>query len=210
MRNAVLIGIAGGSGSGKTSVARALKANQGANAVIIEQDSYYKHQVHLSFEERCLQNYDHPNAFDFELLFQQLNVLLDGKAIEKPIYNFSTHLREHNTERIEPHPIIVLEGILVLENKMIRDLMDIKVYVDTDADVRVLRRLKRDIRERGRSLDSVVMQYLGTVKPMHNAFIEPSKQFADIIIPEGGENQVAIDILNSKLALMINHLESFI
>ncbi len=205
MKQAVLIGIGGGSGSGKTTIAHALQKNQGSNLLIIEQDSYYKNHPALSYAERCLLNYDHPNAFDSELLFQQLSMLVNGQAIEKPVYNFNLHLREKFTERLEPHPIVVLEGILVLENPKIRELMDIKVFVDTDDDVRVLRRLKRDIRERGRTLDSVIMQYLGTVKPMHHTFTEPTKKFADIIIPEGGENQVAIDILNSKLELIVRN-----
>ncbi|QOR35707.1 uridine kinase [Clostridium sp. 'deep sea'] len=207
MKHSVLIGITGGSGSGKTSISKALQNVQGSNLVIIEQDSYYKDSSHMSYEERCLLNYDHPKAFDNDLLFEQLTDLLNGKPIEKPVYNFSTHLRETFTETIEPHPIVVLEGILVLEDPRIRELMDIKVFVDTDDDVRVLRRLKRDIRERGRTLDSVIIQYLGSVKPMHHAFTEPTKRYADIIIPEGGENQVAIDILNSKLELICrNHL----
>ena len=203
----ILIGIAGGSGSGKTSVAHALGSNQGSNLVILEQDAYYKHRSDLTFDERSKLNYDHPDAFDHALLLEHLQQLLSGHPIEKPIYNFSTHLREDATERVEPHHIIVLEGILTLVDPTIRELMDIKIYVDTDDDVRVLRRLKRDIRDRGRSLDSVITQYLGTVKPMHHAFIEPSKRYADIIIPEGGKNQVAIDILNSKLNQVITKID---
>jgi|SRR6056297_3069197 len=199
MSKSVLIGIAGGSGSGKTTVAKALKDRQKDKILIIEQDAYYKNRDDLSYEDRCLVNYDHPNAFDTDLLCKHLKRLIDGESINKPIYDFSVHLRKDQTEKVSSCPIIILEGILVLESKRLRDLMDIKVYVDTDADVRVLRRLKRDIRERGRTLESVINQYLTTVMPMHNAFVEPSKRYADIIIPEGGKNMVAIDILNSKL-----------
>ncbi len=199
MSKSILIGIAGGSGSGKTTVARALKEKQKDNILIIEQDAYYKNRDDLSYEDRCLLNYDHPNAFDTDLLCEHLERLINGKSIEKPIYDFSVHLRKDETKKVSSFPTIILEGILVLESKRLRDLMDIKVYVDTDADVRVLRRLKRDIRERGRTLESVISQYLSTVMPMHNAFVEPSKRYADIIIPEGGKNMVAIDILNSKL-----------
>ncbi|MFP4456253.1 MAG: uridine kinase [Clostridia bacterium] len=199
MGRAILIGIAGGSGSGKTTVAKALKKKQKDNILIIEQDAYYKNRQDLSYEERCLLNYDHPNAFDTELLCEHLIALINGESINKPIYDFSVHLRKEETIKVSPCPIIILEGILVLESETLRDLMDIKVYVDTDADVRVLRRLKRDIRERGRTLESVINQYLTTVMPMHNAFVEPSKRYADIIIPEGGKNMVAIDILNSRL-----------
>ena len=199
-----IICLVGESGSGKTTVARALKKHQKENITIIEQDAYYKNREDLTYEERCLLNYDHPNAFDTELLCEHLKKLIEGKAIEKPIYDFSRHLRKKETISVKPCPLIILEGILILENKKLRDLMDIKVYVDTDADVRVLRRLRRDIRDRGRTLESVINQYLTTVMPMHNAFVEPSKRYADIIIPEGGKNLVAIDILNSKLDLLRN------
>ncbi len=205
MSRPILIGIAGGSGSGKTTVAKALKKKQKDNILIIEQDAYYRNREDLSYKERCLLNYDHPNAFDTDLLCKHLVKLLNGNEIDKPIYDFSIHLRKNETKKIKSCPIIILEGILVLESKRLRDLMDIKVYVDTDADVRVLRRLKRDINERGRTLESVINQYLSTVMPMHNAFVEPSKRYADIIIPEGGKNIVAIDILNSKL----NNVKSF-
>jgi uridine kinase len=205
MDRPILIGIAGGSGSGKTTVAKALKKKQKDNILIIEQDAYYRNREDLTYKERCLLNYDHPNAFDTDLLCTHLKMLLSGQSIEKPIYDFSVHLRKDETTKVNPCPIIILEGILVLESEILRDLMDIKVYVDTDADVRVLRRLKRDINERGRTLESVINQYLNTVMPMHNAFVEPSKRYADIIIPEGGQNIVAIDILNSKL----NNVKTF-
>jgi uridine kinase len=205
MNRPILIGIAGGSGSGKTTVAKALKKKQKDNILIIEQDAYYRNREDLTYKERCLLNYDHPNAFDTDLLCTHLKMLLSGQSIEKPIYDFSVHLRKDETTKVNPCPIIILEGILVLESEILRDLMDIKVYVDTDADVRVLRRLKRDINERGRTLESVINQYLNTVMPMHNAFVEPSKRYADIIIPEGGQNIVAIDILNSKL----NNVKTF-
>lgn len=200
----VFIGIAGGSGSGKTTVCQALLESQGPeHLTIIEQDSYYKDLSHLSFEERQLINFDHPFAFDNDLLYQHLQQLLNGQPIEKPVYNFTTHTREPYTECVAPNDIIVLEGILVLDDERIRELMDIKVYVDTDADVRILRRLTRDINERGRTLESVIRQYLTSVRPMHLQFVEPSKRYADIIIPEGGHNTVAIDLLNSKLKTII-------
>lgn len=204
MNSPILIGIAGGSGSGKTTVAYALKKRQKEKILIIEQDAYYKSRDDLNYEERCMLNYDHPSAFDTDLLCEHLTVLLSGCSIEKPIYDFGVHLRKEKTIKVMPCPIIILEGILVLESKRLRDLMDIKIYVDTDSDVRVLRRLKRDMRERDRTLESVIKQYLATVMPMHNAYVEPSKRHADIIIPEGGKNLVAIDILNSRLNLIKN------
>lgn len=200
MQRPVLIGIAGGTGSGKTSVARELtRSIPPENIVLIEQDNYYKDQTHLTMEQRILTNYDHPHAFDTDLLYDHLKVLLGGQAIEKPIYNFSEHNRALHTETVEPKQVIILEGILVLEDERLRDLMDIKIFVDTDADVRIIRRLLRDIKERGRTIESVIEQYMGIVRPMHMQFIEPSKKYADLIVPEGGKNQVAIDILTAKV-----------
>lgn len=201
MGNAVLIGVAGGSGSGKTTIARELYLQfQNDSVTMIEQDSYYKDQSHLSVEERALTNYDHPFAFDNDLLLQHLQELLQGKAIEKPIYDFKVHNRKQETILVEPKDVIILEGMLILEDERIRDLMDIKVFVDTDADVRIVRRIVRDIEERGRSLDSVVNQYLNVVRPMHLQFIEPTKRYADVIIPEGGYNRVALDLLSTKIS----------
>ena len=196
----VFIGIGGGTGSGKTTVARAIfQRLKGESLVIIEQDSYYRDLSHLPFEERVKVNFDHPLAFDTELLLAHLDALAARRPVAKPVYDFKTHTRTAATMNVEPHDVIILEGILVLEDERIRDRLDIKLYVDTDADVRILRRLMRDIKERGRSLEAVIEQYLTVVRPMHLQFAEPSKRYADIIIPEGGENQVAIDIIASKI-----------
>lgn len=200
MKKPILIGITGGSGSGKTTIANEIFKSFGSeNIAMIQQDAYYKDQSHLSMEDREKTNYDHPKAFDNELLVKHLKELSKGHAIEKPIYDFTIHNRAKETVRVEPREIIIVEGILVLEDKRIRDLLDIKVFVDTDADVRIIRRMLRDIEERGRTIESVVDQYLTVVRPMHFQFTEPTKRFADIIIPEGGNNKVAIDILTTKL-----------
>ncbi|MGI6364910.1 MAG: uridine kinase [Bacillota bacterium] len=196
----LLIGIAGGTGSGKTSVTRAILDSLPPETVaVLEHDSYYKDQSHLSFEERLKTNYDHPFAFDTPLLIQHLQELVAGRAIESPQYSFVEHTRLPETKRVPSRPVVILEGILILEDERIRDLLDIKVYVDTDADVRIIRRIVRDIRERGRTLESVVDQYLSVVRPMHLQFVEPTKRYADIIIPEGAHNTVAIDILVSRI-----------
>ena len=200
----LVIGIAGGSGSGKTSVTNAIydvfKEN---SVVIIEQDYYYKDQTHLRFEERLQTNYDHPLAFDTDLLISHIQTLLDRDSIEKPVYDYALHTRSTETVAIEPKDVIILEGILVLEDVNLRELMDIKLFVDTDADLRIIRRLQRDITERGRSIDSVIEQYLSVVRPMHNQFIEPTKRYADIIIPEGGQNEVAIDLMVTKIKTIL-------
>ncbi|MCK5762605.1 MAG: uridine kinase [Clostridiales bacterium] len=204
MNRPILIGIAGGTGSGKTTVAKAIFNSLPKNNItIIAQDSYYKEQSNLSLEERIKTNYDHPLAFDNSLLKEHLLQLLDKKSIEMPVYNFSIHNRSDDTTTVYPKDIIVLEGIMILENKALRDIMDIKLFVDTDPDVRIIRRIVRDINERGRTLESVIEQYLNTVKPAHEQFIEPSKKFADIIIPEGGYNKVAIDIMVAKVKSII-------
>ena len=202
----IIIGITGGSGSGKTTIAHEIANQIEANdrIVIMTQDSYYKDNTGLPMSERQKINYDHPNAFDMPLLEAQLNQLLHRKPIEMPTYDFTEHTRSDKTVHINPADIITLEGILVLFNEEIRNLMDIKVYVDTDDDIRFIRRLERDMKERGRSLDSVINQYLTTVKPMYHQFIEPTKRYADIIIPEGGENNVAIDMLTTKVRSVLN------
>ncbi|GEC92298.1 uridine kinase [Brevibacillus brevis] len=210
MGNPVLIGVAGGSGSGKTTVAKELyRQFQNDSVTMIEQDSYYKDQSHLSPEERALTNYDHPFAFDNDLLLAHLQELLQGKAIQKPIYDFKVHNRKPEQIQVDPKDVIILEGMLILEDERIRDLMDIKVFVDTDSDVRIVRRIVRDIEERGRSLDSVVTQYLNVVRPMHLQFIEPTKRYADVIIPEGGYNRVALDLLSTKISNILLEKQQF-
>lgn len=203
----VVIGVAGGSGSGKTSVTRSIcQRFSDQTILVIEQDYYYKDQSHLPFEERLNTNYDHPLAFDNELLVQHLNDLLDGQPINKPVYDYKLHTRSHEVIHVEPKDVIILEGILILEDPRLRNLMDIKVFVDTDADLRIIRRLMRDIKERGRTLDSVIEQYVHKVRPSHMQFIEPSKRYADIIIPEGGQNHVAIDIMATKIEnILLKH-----
>jgi uridine kinase len=196
----IVIGVTGGSGSGKTSVSRAIFNNFPNHSIMmLEQDSYYKDQSHLSFAERLNTNYDHPFAFDTDLLIAHLEKLLSYQTIEKPVYDYVAHTRSQATIIQEPKEVIILEGILILEDSRLRELMDIKVYVDTDDDIRIIRRIKRDIEERGRTLDSVIEQYLSVVKPMCHQFIEPTKRYADIIVPEGGENHVAIDLINTKV-----------
>lgn len=202
----ILIGIAGGSASGKSSIAQRLKNEYSLtnSVVIIRQDDYYKDQSHLTMEERVKTNYDHPLAFDNELLIQHLNALMNGETIEKPTYDYTVHNRSEVTETIKPCDVIVLEGLFVLESESLRDLLDMKIFVDTDADIRFIRRMVRDVKERGRSLDSVVSQYTTTVRVMHDLFIEPSKRYANLIIPEGGHNEVAIDLLTTKINSIIN------
>ncbi|ASZ06546.1 MULTISPECIES: uridine kinase [Enterococcus] len=202
----IIIGVTGGSGSGKTSVSRAIFSNFPDHSIMmLEQDSYYKDQSHLSFEERLNTNYDHPFAFDNDLLIEHVEKLLNYEAIEKPVYDYVEHTRSQVTIVEEPKEVIILEGILILEDERLRELMDIKLYVDTDDDIRIIRRIKRDMEERGRTLDSVIEQYLTVVKPMYHQFIEPTKRYADIIVPEGGENHVAIDLINTKVASFLNH-----
>ena len=199
-----VVGVAGGTGSGKTTVARKLVEEFKDQPVrLIPQDAYYKDLKGLPLEQRAQVNYDHPFAFDNELLALHLDELIAGKPVEQPIYNYHTHSRSDDTITVEPATIILVEGILVLEDERLRQRMDIKVYVDTDADERFIRRLRRDLVERGRSIDSVIDQYLGSVRPMHLQFIEPTKRYADVILPEGGANHVAIDLLASKIRAIL-------
>ena len=199
----IIIGVTGGSGSGKTSVSRAIFNHFPNHSIMmLEQDSYYKDQSNLSFEERLNTNYDHPFAFDTDLLIEHLQKLLAYETIEKPVYDYVAHTRSEATIIQEPK-VIILEGILILEDERLRDLMDIKLYVDTDDDIRIIRRIKRDMEERGRTLDSVIEQYLTVVKPMYHQFIEPTKRYADVIVPEGGENHVAIDLITTKVATFL-------
>ncbi|WP_155591699.1 uridine kinase [Lysinibacillus cavernae] len=204
VKRPVVIGIAGGSCSGKTSVTRAIyEVFREHSVVVIEQDFYYKDQSHLTFEERLGTNYDHPLAFDNDLLIEHIKKLLVRQPIEKPVYDYVQHTRAKEVIHVEPVDVIILEGILVLEDADLRDLMDIKLFVDTDSDLRIIRRIMRDIKERGRTTDSVIEQYLTAVRPMHNLFIEPTKRYADIIIPEGGDNEVAIDLMVTKIKTIL-------
>ncbi|WP_412520940.1 uridine kinase [Staphylococcus simulans] len=206
MKATTIIGIAGGSGSGKTSVTNEILHNlEGHSVALIAQDYYYKDQSHLTFEERLQTNYDHPFAFDNDLLIQNLIDLRNGHPVEVPTYDYVNHTRSPETIAFQPKDVIIVEGIFALENKTLRDLMDVKIYVDTDADLRILRRLMRDTKERGRSMESVIEQYMSVVRPMHNQFIEPTKRYADIIIPEGGSNKVAIDIMTTKIQSLIKN-----
>jgi uridine kinase len=203
----VVIGIAGGSASGKTSVANKLVENQiskVSSIALLRLDDYYKDLSNLKIEERSKTNFDHPDSIDFDLLSDHLQKLKDGKSINKPIYDFSIHNRKDKTELINPVNVVILEGILALSEAIIRDLCDIKIFVDTADDIRFIRRLKRDTSERGRTIESVISQYLETVRPMHMQFVEPSKKYADIIIPEGGHNPIVIDIITAKISSIIN------
>ncbi len=200
----VVIGIAGGTGSGKTTVAEAIVRRIGPERIaLIQQDSYYKDQSHLPMEERVRINYDHPDSIDTALLIRHLQELIAGRPVEVPIYDFTTYTRTPHTRRVEPRPVILVEGILVFVEKALRDLFDIKIYVDADPDIRFIRRLRRDLAERGRTLESVIQQYLSTVRPMHLEFVEPSKRYADIIIPEGGFNTVVLDMIIARIRAML-------
>jgi len=196
----IIIGVTGGSGSGKTSVSHAILNHFPNHSIMmLEHDSYYKDQSDLPFEERLKTNYDHPFAFDTDLFIEHLHKLLNYEAVEKPVYDYVAHTRSEQVEIQEPKEVIILEGILILADERLRNMMDIKVYVDTDDDIRIIRRIKRDIEERGRTLDSVIKQYLTVVKPMYHQFIEPTKRYADVVVPEGGQNHVAIDLINTKI-----------
>ncbi|EFI83624.1 uridine kinase [Listeria grayi DSM 20601] len=200
----IVVGVTGGSGSGKTTVTKAIYDYfQGHSILMLEQDYYYKDQSHLPMQERRKTNYDHPLAFDTDLLIEHLKMLLNYETIEKPVYDYTIDTRSSEVIIQEPKEVIILEGILILEDPRLRELMDIKVYVDTDDDIRFIRRLTRDINDRGRTMESVIDQYLSVVKPMHNEFIEPTKKFADIIFPEGGKNRVAIDLMTTKIASIL-------
>lgn len=201
--NPIIIGIAGGTGSGKSTLAENIEKEFKHNITMISHDYYYKSNSELPFEERKKLNYDHPDAFETDLLIEHLNKLKNGKSIERPSYSFVNHLREKETYKVVPKKVIIVEGILLFENKTLRDMMDIKIFVDADADIRFIRRLLRDVKERGRTLDSVVEQYCTTVKPMHEQFVEPSKKYADIIVPEGGYNQVALNMIVEKIRSII-------
>lgn len=201
----MIIGICGGTGSGKTTVAnKILETVDRERVALLQQDHYYKELAHLPVEERARQNFDHPDSIDMELFVHHLHELKSGRPIERPVYDFTIHTRSRQTIRVEPKPVVIVEGILIFDNKPLRDLMDIKIFVDTDADLRFIRRLRRDVTERARTVESVIHQYLNTVRPMHLEFVEPSKRYADVIIPEGGFNTVGIDLLIEKIRARLN------
>jgi uridine kinase len=194
-----VIAIAGGTGSGKTTFAKKIVDQLPNHVSLLTHDAYYRDNRHLSYESRCQLNYDHPDAFDTDLFIEHVRGLKEGNSVERPVYNFSTHLRESYTVRVDPLEIVLVEGILVLENPVLRELFDLKIFVDTDADVRILRRITRDINERGRTLSSVISQYLETVKPMHEAFVEPTKRYANVIIPEGAYNEAGFSVIMARI-----------
>ena len=204
MDNILVIGIAGGTGSGKTTLMKNIIARFGDVVTVLSHDNYYKRRDELTYEQRCLINYDEPAALETDLMARHLEELRRGNAIECPVYDFTQHNRSNETVRIVPKKVIIVEGILIFEDQPLRDLMDIKIFVDTDADVRLCRRIKRDVNKRGRTLESVLMQYQQTVKPMHEKYVEPSKKFADIVVPEGGKNLVALDMIMLRIQ---RHLE---
>jgi uridine kinase len=196
----LIIGIAGGSGSGKTTVARRVaEALEDASVAFIDMDAYYRNFSHLSADERRHVNWDHPDAFDLDLFVSQMSTLAEGRTIAKPVYDFVQHLRRPDTERVEPTDVIVIDGILLFVDRRVRELCDVKVYVDADADIRLIRRIERDMAERGRPLEEILTQYLTTVRPMHLEFVEPSKRWADVILPQGGHNLIAIEMIVAKI-----------
>ena len=200
----IFIGIAGGTGSGKTTLTEHLKQRFGDDISVVHHDSYYRYQDR-PFEDRCKQNYDHPDAFETDLMVRQLRDLKEGKPIRCPVYSYSEHQRTGETQLVLPSKVVIVEGILIFQDPALREMLDIKIFVETDADVRILRRALRDVRDRGRTLESVITQYLTTVKPMHEQFVEPSRKYADIIVLEGGHNLVALDMIMQRIA---NHIAS--
>lgn len=204
MKDICIIGIAGGSASGKTTIVNKLKEMFADDVELISHDCYYKAHDDMPYEERTKLNYDHPSSFDTDRMIEDIKALKRGETIYRPVYDFSIHNRVPETVKVEPKKVILIEGILIFENKELRDLMDIKIFVDADADERLMRRIVRDMKYRGRTIESIISQYQTTVKPMHEEFVEPSKKYADIIIPRGGENQAAMDILKGHLNIMLN------
>lgn len=204
MGDYLVIGIAEGSGSGKTTLTNQIAAQFLEQVTVIKHDNYYKAHDDMDYDERSRLNYDHPNAFDTELMIEHLKALKQGKSVECPIYDYTIHNRSKDTITIAPNKVIIVEGILIFENKDLCDLMDIRIFVDTDADLRIIRRIQRDVMERARSLESVINQYLETVKPMHEQYVEPSKKNANVIVPEGGYNQAAMEMIRNHIK---NHLE---
>ena len=204
MKKPIIIGIAGGTASGKTSIANSIRQEFQSKSTILKHDNYYRNFSDMSFEERCNLNYDHPNTYETSLLIKHLKELKLNTPIETPIYSFEEHLRTERTKKLLPTPIIIVEGILVFENSKLRNLMDIKIFVDTDADVRILRRIERDMNERGRDLSSIMQQYRDTVRPMHIEFVEPSKRFADVIIPRGGANKIGVEMILARIKSILD------
>ena len=200
MEKILVIGIAGGSGSGKTTLLKNIIEAFGPSITVISHDNYYKRHDEMTYEERCQLNYDEPAALETDLMVRQLEQLRQGQSVECPVYDFTVHNRSEETITIHPEKVIIVEGILIFENKELRDLMDIKIFVDTDADTRICRRIKRDVTKRGRSLESVINQYQQTVKPMHEKYVEPSKKYADIVVPEGGKNLVALAMIQGHIS----------
>lgn len=205
--NILVIGIAGGSGSGKTTLMKNLMKRFDNNIAVLSHDNYYRAHDELPYEQRSKLNYDHPDAFETEMMIEHLKLLKEGKPIECPVYDYTIHNRGNEVTVVEPKKVIIVEGILIFENKALCDLMDIKLFVDTDADVRLIRRIRRDVTKRGRSLDSVLNQYLDTVKPMHEQFVEPSKKNADLVVLEGGKNLVALEMIMSQIQRHIDNSE---
>ena len=205
MNNDILvIGIAGGTGSGKTTLMKNLTQQLGNNVTVMSHDNYYKRLDHLSYEQRCAINYDEPAAFDTSLMAYHLSELRRGAEVDCPVYDFTIHNRSDKTIHLVPTKVIIVEGILIFENQALRDLMDIRIFVDTDADIRLCRRIKRDVNKRGRTLESVLKQYQTTVKPMHEAYVEPSKKYAHIVVPEGGKNEVALEMILDRIHRHLN------
>lgn len=204
MDNILVIGIAGGSGSGKTTLMKNLITRLGGQVTVLSHDNYYKRHDDMTYEERCLLNYDEPEAFDTSLMVYQLGELRRGFPVDCPVYDFTVHNRSNEATKIVPGHVIIVEGILIFENQALRELMDIKIFVDTDADIRLCRRVKRDVNKRGRSMESVLKQWQQTVKPMHELYVEPSKKYADIIVPEGGKNVVALDMIEWRIRKHLN------
>ena len=207
MKNILVIGIAGGSGSGKTTLLKNIIQSFGPAITVLSHDNYYKRHDEMTYEERCKLNYDEPAALETDLMVKQLEQLRQGREILYPVYDFTVHNRSDETILIKPERVIIVEGILIFENKELRDLMDIKIFVDADADIRICRRIKRDVNKRGRSLESVITQYQETVKPMHEKYVEPSKKYADIVVPEGGKNLVALAMIQGYISRYLEDMQ---
>ena len=206
MEDILVIGIAGGSGSGKTTLMKNLVEQFGEDVTVISHDNYYKRHDELTYEQRCLINYDEPDAFETDLMAKHLDQLRHGQAIDCPVYDYTVHNRSDETIRIVPKRVIIVEGILIFADEALRELMDIRIFVDTDADIRLCRRIKRDVNKRGRSLESVLTQYQQTVKPMHEKYVEPSKKYANLVVPEGGKNYVALDMIAQRIRLHLSEV----